>query len=178
MVEHYAEVSGRQVDDIDYYLVLAKWKLAVVLEQGFQRAGDDEKLQAFGPIVARPDARRRPTGRDRTDYSRLSDMRAAVCPAYGGPRWSRSLTRRPRRSAPGQVRVRVNAAAVNFPDVLLIANKYQISVPPPFVPGSEFAGVVVEVARRCKRSRGRRPGLRTGLFGAFAEEVVVPRRRR
>ena len=48
---HYAEVSGRQVDDIDYYVVLAKWKLAVVLEQGFQRAGDDEKLHAFGPIV-------------------------------------------------------------------------------------------------------------------------------
>ena len=51
MLAHYAEVSGRQVDDIDYYLVLAKWKLAVVLEQGFQRAGDDEKLLAFGPIV-------------------------------------------------------------------------------------------------------------------------------
>ena len=32
-------------------MVLAKWKLAVVLEQGFQRAGDDEKLQAFGPVV-------------------------------------------------------------------------------------------------------------------------------
>lgn len=48
---HYARVSGRQVDDIDYYCVLAKWKLAVVLEQGFQRAGDDEKLQAFGPVV-------------------------------------------------------------------------------------------------------------------------------
>ena len=44
-------MSGRQVDDIDYYVVLAKWKLAVVLEQGFQRAGDDEKLLAFGPIV-------------------------------------------------------------------------------------------------------------------------------
>lgn len=51
MLSHYAEVSGRQVDDIDYYVVLAKWKLAVVLEQGFQRAGDDAKLQAFGPIV-------------------------------------------------------------------------------------------------------------------------------
>ena len=51
VLEHYAEVSGRQVDDIDYYVILAKWKLAVVLEQGFQRAGDDEKLQAFGPIV-------------------------------------------------------------------------------------------------------------------------------
>ena len=51
VLDHYAKVSGRQVDDIDYYLVLAKWKLAVVLEQGFQRAGDDEKLNAFGPIV-------------------------------------------------------------------------------------------------------------------------------
>jgi len=51
LLAHYAEVSGRQVDDIDYYCVLAKWKLAVVLEQGYQRAGDDDKLQAFGPIV-------------------------------------------------------------------------------------------------------------------------------
>jgi aminoglycoside phosphotransferase (APT) family kinase protein len=51
LLKHYADVSGRQVDDIDYYVVLAKWKLAVVLEQGFQRAGDDEKLNAFGPIV-------------------------------------------------------------------------------------------------------------------------------
>jgi aminoglycoside phosphotransferase (APT) family kinase protein len=51
VVSHYAEVSGRQVDDLDYYLVLAKWKLAIVLEQGFQRAGDDEKLLAFGPVV-------------------------------------------------------------------------------------------------------------------------------
>ena len=51
VVTHYADVSGRQVDDLDYYLVLAKWKLAIVLEQGFQRAGDDPKLLAFGPVV-------------------------------------------------------------------------------------------------------------------------------
>ncbi|OAN38810.1 phosphotransferase family protein [Mycolicibacterium iranicum] len=51
VVAHYAEVSGRQVDDLDYYLVLAKWKLAIVLEQGFQRADNDEKLLAFGPVV-------------------------------------------------------------------------------------------------------------------------------
>lgn len=51
VLAHYAQVSGRQVDDIDYYIVLAKWKLAIVLEQGYQRAGDDEKLTAFGPIV-------------------------------------------------------------------------------------------------------------------------------
>ena len=51
LLVRYAEVSGRQVDDIDYYVILARWKLAVVLEQGYQRAGDDEKLQAFGPVV-------------------------------------------------------------------------------------------------------------------------------
>ncbi len=51
LMQHWGEVAGRQVDDMDYYIVLARWKLAVVLEQGFQRAGDDVKLQAFGPIV-------------------------------------------------------------------------------------------------------------------------------
>ena len=51
VLAHYSEVSGRQVDDIDYYVILAKWKLAIVLEQGYPRAGDDEKLLAFGPII-------------------------------------------------------------------------------------------------------------------------------
>ncbi|WP_280295859.1 phosphotransferase family protein [Nocardia abscessus] len=53
VVARFSEVSGRQVDDLDYYLILARWKLAIVLEQGFQRAGDNPKLQAFGPIVPR-----------------------------------------------------------------------------------------------------------------------------
>jgi len=51
VLSHYAVVSGRQVDDIDYYVILAKWKLAVVLERGFQRAGNDEKLLAFGQVI-------------------------------------------------------------------------------------------------------------------------------
>ncbi len=51
VLDRYAEVSGRQVDDIDYYCVLAKWKLAVVLEQGYQRAGDNAVLQTYGPVV-------------------------------------------------------------------------------------------------------------------------------
>ncbi|MEZ5143472.1 MAG: phosphotransferase family protein [Acidimicrobiales bacterium] len=52
VLAHYAAVSGRQVDDIDYYVVLARWKLGIVLEQGYQRAGpDDEQLLAFGPYV-------------------------------------------------------------------------------------------------------------------------------
>jgi aminoglycoside phosphotransferase (APT) family kinase protein len=48
---HYAQASGRQVDDIDYYIVLARWKLAIVLEQGYQRAAGDPKLEGFGPVV-------------------------------------------------------------------------------------------------------------------------------
>jgi aminoglycoside phosphotransferase (APT) family kinase protein len=51
VLEYYSKQAQRQVDDFDYYLVLANWKLAIVLEQGFQRAGDDEKLQAFGPLI-------------------------------------------------------------------------------------------------------------------------------
>jgi aminoglycoside phosphotransferase (APT) family kinase protein len=51
LLERYAEVSGRQVDDFDYYLVLARWKLAVVLEQGFRNAGKDPVLRGFGDTV-------------------------------------------------------------------------------------------------------------------------------
>jgi aminoglycoside phosphotransferase (APT) family kinase protein len=51
VLDHYADVSGRQVDDADYYIILARWKLAIVLERGFARAGDDEKLLAFGPVI-------------------------------------------------------------------------------------------------------------------------------
>jgi NADPH:quinone reductase len=74
----------------------------------------------------------------------------------------------------GEVRVRVAAAAVNFPDVLLIANKYQVSVPPPFVPGSEFAGVVDETAKGAGDLTAGDRVSGSGLYGAFAEEVVVP----
>ena len=101
-------------------------------------------------------------------------MRAAVCPVYGPPDVVRIEDRPSAAVAAGQVRVKVGAAAVNFPDVLLIANEYQISVPPPFVPGSEFAGVIVETG---DGAGGFAVGDRitgTELYGAFAEEVVVP----
>jgi aminoglycoside phosphotransferase (APT) family kinase protein len=51
LVRHYGEVAGRQVDDIDYYVVLARWKLAIVLEQGFQRGSDNPRLASLGPYV-------------------------------------------------------------------------------------------------------------------------------
>jgi NADPH:quinone reductase len=41
-----------------------------------------------------------------------------------------------------QVRVAIRAASLNFPDILIVQGKYQFKPDPPFVPGSEFAGVV------------------------------------
>jgi NADPH2:quinone reductase len=100
-------------------------------------------------------------------------VRAAVCAAYGPPEAVKVEELPSPPLGPGQVRIRVAAAAVNYPDVLIVENKYQISVPPPFVPGSEFAGIVAEVAGDVA---GVAPGDRvtgTGLVGAFAEEAVV-----
>jgi NADPH2:quinone reductase len=78
--------------------------------------------------------------------------------------------------AAGQVRVRVGAASVNFSDVLLVANEYQMSAPTPFVPGSEFAGVVAEVADGIRDFAVGDRVAGTGLVGAFAQETVVPAR--
>lgn len=50
LLGRYSEVSGRQVDDIDYYNILARWKLGTVLEQTYQRAGDSGKAASFGRI--------------------------------------------------------------------------------------------------------------------------------
>ena len=100
-------------------------------------------------------------------------MRAAVCRENGPPEVVVVEERPPPIVERGQVRVRVRAAAVNFPDVLLVAGRYQIPAPLPFVVGSEYAGVVTEVADDV---RGLEVGARvtgTGLFGAFAEELVT-----
>jgi NADPH2:quinone reductase len=100
-------------------------------------------------------------------------MRAAVCHSYGPPEVVRLEELPSPELAPGTVRVRVGAAAVNFPDVLLVADRYQISVPTPFVPGSEFAGAVVEVGADVDGVRVGDRVTGTGLHGAFADEVVV-----
>ncbi|HEY1738683.1 MAG TPA: NADPH:quinone oxidoreductase family protein [Acidimicrobiia bacterium] len=100
-------------------------------------------------------------------------MRAAICREYGAPIVVRVDDVPAPVVGPGQVRVRVHAAAVNFPDVLIVADRYQVSVPTPFVPGSEFAGVVIEAADDVASPT---PGTRVfgaTLAGAFGEEVVV-----
>jgi NADPH2:quinone reductase len=99
-------------------------------------------------------------------------MRAAVCHTYGPPEVVRVEELPSPPLGPGQARVRVQAAAVNYPDVLLVANQYQVSVPTPFVPGSEFAGGVVEVADGVTSVAVGDRVFGTGMVGAFAEEVV------
>ncbi|MBF6169971.1 NADPH:quinone oxidoreductase family protein [Nocardia blacklockiae] len=100
-------------------------------------------------------------------------MRAAVCLRYGPPEVVAVQELPSPAVNAGQVRVRVSAAAVNYPDVLLIANRYQLTVPPPFVPGSEFAGAVIELGARVSGFAVGDRVTGTGLHGAFAEEVVV-----
>ncbi|MFI5720426.1 NADPH:quinone oxidoreductase family protein [Nocardia sp. NPDC051750] len=104
----------------------------------------------------------------------MTTVRAVVCPEYGTPDVLRIEQRPGPTPGEGQARVRVHAAAVNFPDVLLIAGKYQIRVPPPFVPGSEFAGEIIELGPGCD---GWKVGDRvtgTGLYGAFADQILSP----
>jgi NADPH2:quinone reductase len=100
-------------------------------------------------------------------------MWAARCLEYGPPE-SLAIEEVPDPVAgPQEAVVRVEAAAVNYPDVLIAANKYQVSIPTPFVPGSEFAGVVESVGDAVDSVR---PGdrVRGGTFvGAFAQKVVV-----
>ena len=100
-------------------------------------------------------------------------MRAAVCASYGPPEVV-SIEELPSPLLGAQqVRVRVRAAAVNFPDVLIVANQYQVSVPTPFVPGSEFAGEVVELGEGVTGASVGDRVYGTGISGAFAEEVVI-----
>ncbi len=55
LLERYAATSGRSVDEIDYYVILARFKMAVVLEGGYARyvrgGADNPKMAAFGDVV-------------------------------------------------------------------------------------------------------------------------------
>ena len=98
-------------------------------------------------------------------------MKAVLCKQFGPPD-SLVVEELPSpRAGPGEVVVSVKAASVNFPDVLIIQNKYQFKPPLPFSPGSELAGVVKELGAGVQ---GFRPGDKVMAFttyGAFAEEV-------
>lgn len=73
-------------------------------------------------------------------------MKAMVCESFGGPEVlvMRDLPDPPPPGA-GEIQVRIAARGVQYVDVLMLAGKYQFRPEPPFVPGSEAAGVVCAV---------------------------------
>src|SRR5260370_40191877 len=99
-------------------------------------------------------------------------MRAVVCRSYGTPEDLVVDDVAQPAPGPGQLVVRVHAAAVNFPDVLLIAGKYQVKIPVPFVPGSELAGEVVAAGDGAAFRPGQRVAATTPT-GAFAEQALL-----
>ena len=75
---------------------------------------------------------------------------------------------------PGELLVRVRACAINYPDVLIIEDKYQMRPPRPFAPGGEVAGEVIAVGEGVTDWQvGERLVAVTG-FGGLAEKIVVP----
>jgi len=98
-------------------------------------------------------------------------MKAVLCKQYGPPE-SLVIEELPSPvPGPGEVVVSVKAASVNFPDFLIIQNKYQFKPPLPFSPGSELAGVVKEVGAGVTNVRQGERVIAFTTYGAFAEEV-------
>ena len=98
-------------------------------------------------------------------------MQAVLCRQFGPPE-SLVLEEVPSpRAGAGEVVVSIKAASVNFPDVLIIQNKYQFKPPLPFSPGSELAGVVKEVGPGVTQVKPGDRVIAFTTFGAFAEEV-------
>ena len=98
---------------------------------------------------------------------------AVVCRELGPPERLRLETFASAPLAPGQVRVAIHAAGINFPDILMAAGEYQLKPELPFTPGVEAAGEVIEV-------NGAAKGVAVGdrvivkmRHGAYADEAVV-----
>ena len=100
-------------------------------------------------------------------------MRALLSKAVGGPE-TLELTELPDPvAAPGQVVIAVKACAINYPDVLIIEDKYQFKPPRPFAPGGEIAGIIDSVGEGVTDWQvGDRVMGMTG-HGGLAEKVAL-----
>ncbi len=101
-------------------------------------------------------------------------MKAIVCKSFGPPESLVYEEVQPQSMGKSAVRVAVKAVGVNFPDTLIIQGKYQFRPDPPFTPGGEFAGEIIEVGADIKHLR---PGDHVAgviTWGAYAEQLVAP----
>lgn len=103
-------------------------------------------------------------------------MRALLSREPGGPETLRIEDVPDPVPGPGELLVRVRACSINYPDVLITEDKYQLKPPRPFAPGSEIAGEVVEVGEGVEAwSAGGRLIAATG-YGGLVEKIVIPAR--
>ena len=104
-------------------------------------------------------------------------MRALLSKEVGGPE-TLTMGELPDPVAkPGEVVVAVKACAINFPDVIIIEDKYQFKPPRPFAPGGEIAGVVESVGEGVTDLKPGDRVLGSTGWNGLAEKVVVERRR-
>jgi len=101
-------------------------------------------------------------------------VKAVVCKQFGPPESLSIETIDDPVASDGQIVIDVRAAAVTFPDTLVIEDKYQFKAEPPFIPGGDVAGLVSSVGPGVE---GITPGERVvgsaGVTGGFAEKVAV-----
>jgi NADPH2:quinone reductase len=100
-------------------------------------------------------------------------MKALLSKAPGGPETLALEDLPPPQAKPGQVVIGVAACAVNFPDLLMLEDKYQAKPPRPFAPGGEVAGVVKAVGEGVATVKPGDRVIGRFLAGGMAEEVAV-----
>ena len=100
-------------------------------------------------------------------------MHAWLCENPTGPdalQWKDLPTPEPQA---GEVRIAIRAASLNFPDLLIVQNKYQMKPALPFVPGSEYAGTIDAVGAGVDRLKVGDRVAACGGTGGFATDVCV-----
>ncbi|MFQ5774094.1 MAG: NADPH:quinone oxidoreductase family protein [Kiloniellaceae bacterium] len=100
-------------------------------------------------------------------------MRAVLCREWGGPEVLRVAEVEPPAPGPGELRLAVHAAGVNFADLLMVAGRYQEKPPFPFSPGLEAAGTVEAVGPGVARVKPGERVLALTDRGAYAEGALV-----
>lgn len=101
-------------------------------------------------------------------------MKAVVCEAWGVPDTLKVKELQDPQPGPGQVVIDVQAAGVNFPDVLIVQGKYQFKPELPFVPGSEVAGVIRSVADDVTTFNAGDKVIAFVPTGGFGQQLLAP----